>query len=113
VSVPWIDAPSNVSPVNEAEVSPHSIPGVLGAEVEDQVEDQVEIAVSVDILDVASSMRFSRTVSPKPDAQGIYSGDIEGICREDGYRNHPFARWVDAIWEAARLDVDEAAPCVV
>ena len=47
-------APSNVSPVSDAEVSPHAC--ILSAEVEHEVEPPV----AVDILDVPLAMRLCR-----------------------------------------------------
>jgi hypothetical protein len=71
-----------------------------------EVEYQVIITVPINVLDVTLAMRLCSSIWAKLDAQGINSGGIEGIGSEDSYTDYPFALRINAVREAARLDVD-------
>src|SRR5204863_1381587 len=74
----------------------------LGAEV----ENHVDVPVSIDILQGRPCRSGLCASGAKADCAGFDCGGIKGGRRQNGHWRHSPTLGVDAVWEAARLDVN-------
>ncbi len=70
------------------------------------MEDEVEQTVRVGILDVRECMSDPSSIRSESNRRGSHGAGIEGISTENSHWDIPLAPRVDAIGEAAGLDVD-------
>jgi hypothetical protein len=74
----------------------------LGVEVEDHVGVPISIYILQGRLD-GSQLGAGCT---KEHSARVYGGGVEGVGRQDGHRDYPFALQVNAVRETAGLNVD-------
>ena len=71
-----------------------------------QGEDHVDVSIQINILQGRVHRRSLSAGGTEQHCSRVYGGGIKGASGQDGDRDHPFAPRIDAVREAAGLDVD-------